>query len=472
MVQRFNAGRSRPLILLLAGIMIATALFPANAFADTDLDIGGVAVVAYANGDSVRLRSQPSTSGDVIDHVAEGTQVEVLDGPAGGSGTLWYLIRANGVKGYIAADFLAASSGLLSSTSGSAWAVDSVNVRSGPSTADSVVTTLGYGESVTLTGDASNGWLSVSASGGSGWVYGAFLSQENNSSSSSSSSSGSWAGVSGTYYTSDNLNLRASATTRSDTIDTLPRGSEVWLYGEEENGFALASTQSGDGWLNTSYLTSNQPASSASASSSGTGTRYTSDSLNLRTSATTRSDVIETLSRGAEVWLYGREENGFTFASTSAGDGWLNTAYLTSSRPSSSASQSVIPAATPTSDGQRMVDFAMQYIGLPYVWAGAGPGGFDCSGLTMYVAANVLGIDITHSTVMQFGYGSSVAYGDWAPGDLVFFANTYTAGISHVGIYIGDGQFVHAENSATGVVVSSLYDSYYAGHYAGARRIA
>jgi cell wall-associated NlpC family hydrolase len=471
MLQRMTAGRSRPLILTLVGIMIATALFPGSAHADTDLSIGGVATVAYANGDSVRLRASPNTGGEVIDHVAEGTQVNVLDGPTGGSGTLWYLIRVNGVKGYMAADFLASSSGLLRSTAGSAWAVDAVNVRSGPSTADSIVTTLGYGDGVTLTGSSSNGWLSVSVGGASGWVYGAFLSQENNSSSSASSSSGSWSGVSGTYYTADNLNLRSGPTTRTGVIATLSRGSQVWLYGEEDNGFALASTEMGDGWLNTAYLTGTQPASNGNASSGASGTRYTSDSLNLRANATTRSAIIETLSRGAEVWVYGREENGFTYASTSAGDGWLNTAYLTSSRPNSS-SQAVSTAAVATSDGQRMVDYAMQFLGLPYIWAGAGPGGFDCSGLTMYVAANVLGIDITHSTVLQFGYGSSVAYGDWAPGDLVFFANTYAAGISHVGIYIGDGQFIHAENSGTGVVISSLYDSYYASHYAGARRLA
>lgn len=469
MLQRTPAARSRPLILLLAGIMIASALFPASAWADTDLGIGGVAVVAYANGESVRLRSQPGTGGGVIDHIPEGTQVEVLDGPAGGSGTLWYLIRVNGVKGYMAADYLASSSGLLRSTSGNAWAVDSVNVRSGPSTADRIVATLGYGDTVTLTGDRSNGWLSVSVGGSDGWVYGAFLSQDSGYASSSSSSSGS--GGYGTYYTADSLNVRSSATTRSGIIATLKQGAEVWLYGQEENGFAYASTSAGDGWLNTSYLTTNPPAAGApSASSAGSGTYYTSDSLNLRASATTRSNVIKTLSRGAEVWLTGQVENGFAYASTSSGDGWLNTAYLTTSKPSSSSVQTA--AAPVTTDGQRMVDFAMQYLGLPYIWAGAGPGGFDCSGLTMYVAQNVLGIDITHSTVLQFGYGSSVGYGDWAPGDIVFFANTYTAGISHVGIYVGDGQFIHAENPGTGVVISSLYDSYYSAHYAGARRLA
>jgi cell wall-associated NlpC family hydrolase len=396
MLQRITAGRSRPLILLLVGIMIVSGLFPATSHADTDLTIGGVAVVAYANGDSVRLRSEPNTGAGVIDRIAEGTQVEVLDGPTGGSGMLWYLVRANGSKGYMAADFLASSAGLLRATSGNAFANSSVNVRSGPSTADSVVTTLGYGESVTLTGSSSNGWLSVSAGGGSGWVYGAFLSQDAGYASSGTSSGTSY-GATGTYYTSDNLNLRAGPTTREGVIDTLPRGAEVWLYGEEENGFAYASTDSGDGWL--------------------------------------------------------------------------NVAYLSTSQPTSSASQAVARSA-PTSVGQQMANFALQYVGLPYVWAGAGPGGFDCSGLTMYVAANVLGLDITHSTVIQYGYGSAVGYGDWAPGDLVFFANTYTAGISHVGIYIGDGQFVHAENPGTGVVISSMYDSYYSAHYAGARRLA
>lgn len=120
--------------------------------------------------------------------------------------------------------------------------------------------------------------------------------------------------------------------------------------------------------------------------------------------------------------------------------------------------------------GQFIADYAMQFWGYPYVWAGNSPAGFDCSGFTQYVLLNTLGIDIGHGVAGQTGYGSWVDWGEWQPGDLVYFAGTYRAGISHTGVYIGDGQFIHAENAGTGVVVSSIYSDYYAGHYYGAYR--
>jgi cell wall-associated NlpC family hydrolase len=121
--------------------------------------------------------------------------------------------------------------------------------------------------------------------------------------------------------------------------------------------------------------------------------------------------------------------------------------------------------------GNAMVDFAMQYLGYPYVWATRGPSSFDCSGFTYWVVKNVLGKDIGGGTASQIGYGTPVSQGDLQPGDLVFFQNTYTWGLSHVGIYIGGGQFIHAENESTGVVISSLSSSYYASRWYGARRI-
>jgi cell wall-associated NlpC family hydrolase len=125
--------------------------------------------------------------------------------------------------------------------------------------------------------------------------------------------------------------------------------------------------------------------------------------------------------------------------------------------------------AAPT--GQAIADFALDYVGYPYVWAGNTPAGFDCSGFTQYVILNAVGIDIGHGVPGQTGYGAWVDWGQWQRGDLVFFANTFSAGISHVGIYIGDGQFIHAENESTGVRISSLYSDYYSGHYYGAYRI-
>lgn len=123
-----------------------------------------------------------------------------------------------------------------------------------------------------------------------------------------------------------------------------------------------------------------------------------------------------------------------------------------------------------TRSGQFIADFALQFVGYPYAWGGNTPAGFDCSGFTQYVTLSTVGYDIGHASQGQMAYGTWVDAGDLQPGDLVFFANTYGPGITHTGVYIGDSQFVHSENSDTGVVISWLWSDYYGGHYAGAMR--
>ena len=121
--------------------------------------------------------------------------------------------------------------------------------------------------------------------------------------------------------------------------------------------------------------------------------------------------------------------------------------------------------------GERIARVARKYKGAPYVAGGSSPDGFDCSGFTWYVVEKAVGIDIGRSVPAQWRVGDRVAKGKWRPGDLVFFENTFERGLSHVGIYLGDGKFIHAENERTGVVVSRLDSGYYAKHYRGARRL-
>lgn len=156
------------------------------------------------------------------------------------------------------------------------------------------------------------------------------------------------------------------------------------------------------------------------------------------------------------------DEGGYTYADM----GYENPEEAVAAQ--TTADEPVV--AQTSSAGAAIVDFALQFQGYPYVYAGNGPGGFDCSGFTQYVLLNTLGIDIGHGVAEQTGYGSWVDWGAWQPGDLVYFAGTYRDGISHTGIYIGEGQFIHAENEGTGVVISSIYSDYYSGHYYGAYR--
>jgi cell wall-associated NlpC family hydrolase len=118
--------------------------------------------------------------------------------------------------------------------------------------------------------------------------------------------------------------------------------------------------------------------------------------------------------------------------------------------------------------GRRVVANSMQYLGVPYVFGGTTPSGFDCSGYVRYVFANA-GIYLPRTADAQYQCGYAVSTSELVPGDLVFFS-TYEAGPSHVGIYLGDGNFINA-SSSRGVSIASLYSSYWGSCYIGARRV-
>jgi peptidoglycan DL-endopeptidase CwlO len=112
-----------------------------------------------------------------------------------------------------------------------------------------------------------------------------------------------------------------------------------------------------------------------------------------------------------------------------------------------------------------VVAIALRYLGTPYRWAGSSPGGFDCSGFVMYVYGRI-GIGLPHSGSMLWGVGRPVARNDLQPGDIVFFN-----GLSHVGLYMGRGRFVHSPHAGDVVKVSRLSESWYGTTYDGARRL-
>ncbi len=135
------------------------------------------------------------------------------------------------------------------------------------------------------------------------------------------------------------------------------------------------------------------------------------------------------------------------------------------STTSTPAADGATGSSPPPATHGGVVGIAMSYLGVPYVWGGASPSGFDCSGFIMYVYAQV-GISLPHNAAMQYGYGSPVSRDQLEAGDIVFFD-----GLGHNGLYIGGGSFIHAPHTGDVVKISSLSDSWYASTYVGARRL-
>ncbi len=126
------------------------------------------------------------------------------------------------------------------------------------------------------------------------------------------------------------------------------------------------------------------------------------------------------------------------------------------------------PPQAPSSTAEAIIATAKTCLGVRYKWGGESMSGFDCSGLVYYVFQEN-GITLGRTCKKQYAAGTPISKSKLQPGDLVFFQNTYTTGLSHVGIYIGDDQFIHA--SSDGVMTSSLSNSYWSSHYYGACRI-
>ena len=225
----------------------------------------------------------------------------------------------------------------------------------------------------------------------------------------------------------------------------------------------------------------------------------TGSAVNLRTGPGTAYRVVSTASKGSRCYIIGLN-NGWYKVIYGTNICYIRSDYLdlteipyenqassnspkffrrgksTGVTPSASALNSG-PSGTSSSQassssltGQAIVAEAQKYLGTPYVYGGASPSGFDCSGFVYYVL-KTLGYSPNRTPEAQYSHGTYVSKESLQPGDLVFFSGNGST-ITHVGIYAGNGQFIHAPNSRSTVSYASLTSGYWSEHFYGARRVA
>lgn len=197
---------------------------------------------------------------------------------------------------------------------------------------------------------------------------------------------------------------------------------------------------------------------------------YTTENLNVRSSESTSSSVITVLKKGT--YITGFDHGDWVEVDINGKTGYVMKKYLSTEKPKVETPKKETPVA-PSSDSnsvEEMVQTALNQVGKPYVFASANPSvGFDCSGLTFYSLRSV-GYNIGRTAADQYNYGTFVPRNEIQRGDLLFFSSGW--GIDHVGIYLGNGQMVHASTYDTGVIISNINSGgYYSNAYVGAKRI-
>ncbi len=215
----------------------------------------------------------------------------------------------------------------------------------------------------------------------------------------------------------------------------------------------------------------------------------TTDGINFRQKADTDSKVLKTFATNAKVTILKEEGNWYKIKHNDK-EGYVLKTYVSEKKVAEVTSRSSVrreetsskeeenkqeEAKTTTkessSKGSEVVAMAKKYLGSRYVYGGASPSGFDCSGFTMYIYKQ-FGVSLPHSATAQSSKGTKVEKKNLQPGDIVFFTDYRTGkGIGHCGIYIGGGSFIHASTEKTGVKTSSIYSGSHAKRYVTAVRI-
>ncbi|MFL0489775.1 peptidase P60 [Bacillus sp. AFS054943] len=356
---------------------------------------------------------------------------------------------------------------------------DVLNVRSGAGTGHNVISKVKSGQVLQVIGQE-NGWFKVNVNGQTGYVSGDFVTTGGKTGTTVQQGTG-------TYTVNvSSLNVRTGPSTSHTVLGSVNKGKTVQVVGEVQDWFKI-NFNGGTGYVSKDFVTKGGSAVSNQTQQPTTNNNTTvqtggsyvvnTGALKVRTGPATYNAVIGGVTNGTVLNVTGAE-NGWYKINHNGRTGYVSADFVKfvkggvnnvvtgGNQGSNQGSNQVQKPTAPTGgDTSSIAGFARSLNGSPYRTAGTTPAGFDCSGFIHYVL-NQTGHTGARQTVAGY-WSSKTKTSNPQPGDLVYFQNTYKSGPSHMGVYLGNGQFISAETDATGVRISSVNNSYWSKHLLG-----
>lgn len=265
------------------------------------------------------------------------------------------------------------------------------------------------------------------------------------------------ANLGGGRVTASSLNFRAEASTDSAIIACVSYETPVVIAEKISDEWYTVIYDGTKGYMNAAYI----ECVTALDFEVGSG-RIKGDGVRLRQTASYEAETITYLYNGEPVSVTGVDGEWYKVTYKDY-TGYVHSDYVKIIEEASAVSSA-------SGDGQKIVDWAMEFLGTSYIYGGSSPKGFDCSGFTYYLFNNS-GYKITRTASSQWNDGTEISKDDLMVGDLVFFSSDSSNSIEHVGIYIGDGQFIHSSSGGGCVRINDLSDYYYTKNWYGAVRV-
>lgn len=446
--------------------------------------ISSLAATATVNTDELRMRKEANTTSEIITYLYIGNEVEIIE-----QADTWYKIKYQDKEGYVRSDLIDVKEETPVIASAEkpvaeenkettktpeeiSYPINSttkttLNIYILPLITSNKILNIEQGKNVTINKIVNN-WAYISYEGKTGWVRNTLIQADTNKEPEKpvveeTSTKG--------YINVSAANLRETADKASKILTTLSLNTEVTTKGQE-NGWYKVQYNEYNGYILNTLISNEQVITSrtqAEIRTTDISTGYVAVNIaNIRKEASTSSQILTKLNQKTKLEITG-EENDFYQININNTTGFIAKRLVVDSldkiivsKIETNITTSSVAATSNISTGNAIVDFAKQYLGYSYVWGGKSPStGFDCGGFTSYVYSSLGYTKYTKND------GVAVNKSDLQPGDLIYFNNA----VGHVGIYIGNGQFIHAANAERGVVEDTITSGYYAQYYSYAKRI-